>query len=85
MTLWPETVQALRVLPEKEELVFYTAKGNPKVWVRKTVDKFGNESSTKENAGDSFAVQKLLGPTDVKMATTYVQNGSNAHKLKGRR
>jgi integrase len=40
--------------------------------VRKTVDKFGNESSTKGDAGDSFAVQKLLGHADVKMATTYV-------------
>jgi integrase len=26
------------------------------------------------NAGDPFAVQKLLGPADVKMASTYVQN-----------
>jgi integrase len=29
LPLWPETVQALRVLPEKGELVFYTAKGKP--------------------------------------------------------
>jgi hypothetical protein len=44
LTLWPETVQALRALPEKGELAFYTTEGNLWVWVWKTTDKFGKET-----------------------------------------
>jgi integrase len=112
LTLWPETVQALKGPPKKGELVFYTAKGNPWVWATQTVDRFGNERFTKEDAlsrkfskllkkagiktergvgfytlrrtaatlaarsGDPFAVQRLLGHADLKMATTYVQDVS---------
>jgi integrase len=112
LTLWPETVQALKGSPKKGELVFYTAKGNPWVWATQTVDRFGNERFTKEDAlsrkfskllkkagiktekgvgfytlrrtaatlaarsGDPFAVQRLLGHADLKMASVYVQDVS---------
>jgi integrase len=110
LPLWPETVQALQVVPNCGELVFYTHSGNP--WVRtissrqedgttkytkddavtkefaKLVKKAGIEApkgvgfyslrrtaaTMAANSGDPFAVQKLLGHADVKMASTYVQN-----------
>jgi len=110
LPLWPETVQALRQVPKRGELVFYTHRGNP--WVRtiRSVEQDGTEKYTKDdavtkefsklmrkagirapkgvgfytlrrtaataaaNSGDPFAVQKLLGHADVKMASTYVQN-----------
>ena len=110
LPLWPETMQALKEIPKKGELVFYTRGGNP--WVRATRSKEGdgNEKYTKDdavtkefsklmkkagirapkgvgfytlrrtaatlaaNSGDPFAVQKLLGHSDIKMASTYVQN-----------
>jgi integrase len=112
LPLWPETVQALKQVPKKGELVFYTQRGNP--WVRaiRNRKKDGNEKYTKEDAvtkefsklmrkaglktpngvgfytlrrtaatltarsGDPFAVQRLLGHADLKMATTYVQDVS---------
>jgi len=110
LPLWPETMQALKEIPKKGELVFYTRGGNP--WVRaiRSKEEGGNEKYTKDdavtkefsklmkkarikapkgvgfytlrrtaatlaaNSGDPFAVQKLLGHSDIKMASTYVQN-----------
>jgi len=110
LPLWPETVRALKEVPKRGELVFYTRIGNP--WVRtvRSKEKDGTEKYTKDDAvtkafsklmkktgikvpkgvgfyslrrtaatiaahsGDPFAVQKLLGHADVKMASTYVQN-----------
>ncbi|MHC4534770.1 MAG: tyrosine-type recombinase/integrase [Planctomycetota bacterium] len=110
LPLWPETVQAIRDIPEKGDLIFYTRRGNP--WVRsiRSPEKDRNEKYTKDDAvskefsklmkkvgihapkgtgfyslrrtaatlaarsGDPFAVQKLLGHADVKMASVYVQN-----------
>jgi integrase len=110
LPLWPETVQAIKDVPKKGDLIFYTRRGNP--WVRsiRSPEKDGIEKYTKNDAvskefsklmkkvgiraprgvgfytlrrtaatlaaasGDPFAVQKLLGHTDVKMASTYVQN-----------
>jgi len=112
LPLWPETIQALREIPHKGELVFYTQRGNP--WVRaiRRKEKDGTEKYTKDDAiskefsklmkkagvkvekgvgfyslrrtaatltarsGDPFAVQRLLGHADLKMATTYVQDVS---------
>jgi integrase len=110
LPLWPETVQALREVPNSGDLVFCTPRGNAWVRTKKSVAKDGTEKYTKVNAvskefsktarkagiatqrgvgfytlrrtaatlaaasGDPFAVQKLLGHADVKMASTYVQN-----------
>jgi integrase len=112
LPLWPETIQVLKEIQKKGELVFYTRRGNP--WVRATRNKGGdgNEKYTKDDAvtkefsklmkrtgikmekgvgfytlrrtaatltarsGDPFAVQRLLGHADLKMATTYVQDVS---------
>lgn len=112
LALWPETVKALRDVPRKGELVFYTVKGNP--WVRTicSMNKLGKEKCTKDDAiskqfskllkkagiktekgvgfytlrrtaatlaarsGDPFAVQKLLGHADLRMASVYVQDVS---------
>ncbi len=112
LTLWPETVEALRKIKQSGDLVFSTFMGNP--WVRtiQSVDKNGNVKYTRDNAlskefsklikkaglkvakgvgfytlrrtaatlaarsGDPFAVQRLLGHADLKMATTYVQDVS---------
>jgi integrase len=112
LPLWPETIQVLKEIHKKGELVFYTRRGNP--WVRATRNKEGdgNEKYTKDDAvtkefsklikkagikmekgvgfyalrrtaatltarsGDPFAVQRLLGHADLKMATTYVQDVS---------
>ena len=112
LTLWPETVAALKEVPKTGELVFYTVKGNPWVRVVQYVDEHGNEKFSKNDevskqfskllkkagiktekgagfytlrrtvetlaarSGDPFAVQKLLGHADLKMATTYVQDVS---------
>jgi integrase len=111
LTLWPETVEALRSARKIGELVFYTVRGYP--WVR-TIQSFkdGKEKFTKEDAvskqfskllkkagiktekgvgfytlrrtaatlaarsGDPFAVQRLLGHADLKMASIYVQDVS---------
>jgi len=110
LPLWPETVQAIKDVPKKGDLIFYTRRGNP--WVRsiRSPEKDGTEKYTKNDAvskefsklmkkvgihapkgtgfyslrrtaatlaarsGDPFAVQKLLGHADVKMASVYVQN-----------
>jgi integrase len=112
LPLWPETIEALREIPTKGELVFYTQRGNP--WVRaiRSKKRNRNEKYTKDDAvskefsklmkkggikmkkgvgfyslrrtaatltaksGDPFAVQRLLGHADLKMATTYVQDVS---------
>ena len=112
LSLWPETVEALKVLSKRGELVFYTVRGNP--WVRTIQgrDKMGVEKFTKDDAvtkqfskllkkagiqtekgvgfytlrrtaatlaarsGDPFAVQRLLGHADLKMASVYVQDVS---------
>jgi integrase len=112
LSLWPETINALRDVPKEGEIVFHTAKGNAWVRIVHSVDKRGNEKFTKDDAigkqfskllkkagvktekgigfynlrrtaatlaarsGDPFAVQKLLGHADLKMATTYVQDVS---------
>ena len=112
LTLWPETIEALKKVEKSGDLVFYTRRGNP--WVRavRTLGKDVVEKYTKDNAisksfskllkeakvqtekgvgfytlrrtaatmaarsGDPFAVQRLLGHADLKMATTYVQDVS---------
>ncbi len=110
LPLWPETVQAIKNVPNKGDLIFYTRRGNPWVRIIRSPEKDGTEKYTKDDAvskefskllkkvgiraprgvgfytlrrtaatlaaasGDPFAVQKLLGHTDVKMASTYVQN-----------
>jgi len=112
LPLWPETIQALKALPRRGELVFCTKRGNP--WVRaiKAVDDDGSVRYSNNNeiskafsklmkkagiqaekgvgfytlrrtaatlaarSGDPFAVQRLLGHADLKMATTYVQDVS---------
>ena len=104
LPLCPETIQALKELQKKGELVFYTRRGNP--WVRAIRRKEGDgtEKYTKDeaiskafsklmkkaeirapkgvgfhtlrrtaatlaaNSGYPFAVQKLLGHADIKMA-----------------
>jgi len=112
LPLWPETIQALKVIPKQGELVFYTRRGNPWVRATRSKERSGNEKYTKEDAvtkefsklmkkadvkiqkgvgfytlrrtaatltarsGDPFAVQRLLGHADLKMATTYVQDVS---------
>jgi integrase len=112
LPLWPETIAALKEVPESGDLVFYTSKGN--AWVRTiaATDEQGNVTYANDNAiskafsklmrnvgmemprgvgfytlrrtaatlaarsGDPFAVQRLLGHADLKMATTYVQDVS---------
>jgi integrase len=112
LSLWPETIVALKSLSKQGELVFYTVRGNP--WVRtiQGKDKLGNDKFTKDDAvtkqfskllkvagiktqkgvgfytlrrtaatlaarsGDPFAVQRLLGHADLKMASVYVQDVS---------
>ena len=43
LTLWPETINALKVVPKKGELVFYTARGNPFVRSVLKIDTNGQE------------------------------------------
>ena len=110
LPLWPETIEALRPIPRRGELVFYSKRGNPLVRVNTTTDdngivrysrsesvgnRFSNllkktgietepgmgfytlrrtAATLAANSGDPFAVQRLLGHTDVKMASIYVQN-----------
>ncbi len=112
LTLWPETVEALRKVKKSGDSVFNTLRGHP--WVRTTqsIDKHGKQKYTKIDAvskefskltkkagiktakgvgfytlrrtaatlaarsGDPFAVQRLLGHADLKMATVYVQDVS---------
>ncbi len=112
LILWHETVSALKTVPKKGKLVFYTVKGNPWVRIIQKFDKNSKEKFTKEDAvskqfskllkktdiktekgvgfytlrrtaatlaarsGDPFAVQKLLGHSDLKMASVYVQDVS---------
>lgn len=112
LPLWSETVRALKELPARGKLVFYTRKGNPWVRTAKGMGKDGKERYQKTNnvskefsklmkkvgikmekgagfytlrrtaatlaarSGDPFAVQRLLGHADLKMATTYVQDVS---------
>ncbi len=49
LTLWPETVEALRKMKQSDDLVFSTFRGNP--WVRtiQSVDKSGNVKYTKDS------------------------------------
>jgi len=110
LPLWPETVEALRILPKRGELVFCTRSGN--AWVRTisskqedgTIKYTKDDAVTKEfsklmrkaeikapkgvgfytlrrtaatlaaQSQDPFAVQRLLGHADLKMATVYVQD-----------
>lgn len=105
LALWPDTAEALEVLPKRGDLVFYTSQGNP--WVRpisggkahdnaiskefsKLMHKVGitaekgtgfytlrrTAATVAAETGDIFAVQRLLGHADTKMASTYVQNVS---------
>jgi integrase len=112
LPLWPETIQVLKSLPKRGELVFYTKKGNPWVRVIQNHDKKGvikysrydaisamfskllrkagiktekgvgfytlrrTAATLAARSGDPFAVQRLLGHSDLKMATTYVQDVS---------
>ncbi|MFH1614590.1 MAG: site-specific integrase [Planctomycetota bacterium] len=112
LNLWPETINLLRDVPKKGEIVFYTAKGNAWVRIVHSIDKHGNEKFTKDDAigkqfskllkktciktekgvgfyalrrtaatlaarsGNPFAVQRLLGHADLKMASVYVQDVS---------
>ena len=43
LLLWPETIDALRIIPKKGKLVFYTAKGNPFVRNVLKIDANGHE------------------------------------------
>ncbi|MBC8393362.1 MAG: tyrosine-type recombinase/integrase [Deltaproteobacteria bacterium] len=43
LPLWPETIQALKTVPKKGKLVFYTARGNPFVRNVLKTDANGNE------------------------------------------
>jgi integrase len=65
LSLWPETVAALKDVPKQGELVFYTVRGNS--WVRTihSKDKSGNEKFTKDDAV-SKAFSKLLKKVAIK-------------------
>ena len=112
LPLWPETMSAIKKVPNSGDLVFYTARGNPWVRIIHSINKYNREKYTKENgiskefskllkragiktqkgvgfytlrrtaatltakSGDPFAVQRLLGHADLKMASTYVQDVS---------
>ena len=112
LTLWPETVEALRKVSKSGESVFRTLRGHPLVRTTQSIDEHGKQKYTKIDAvskefsklikktglkvakgvgfytlrrtaatlaarsGDPFAVQRLLGHADLKMATTYVQDVS---------
>jgi integrase len=112
LPLWPETIDALKAVPKKGKLVFYTSQGNPFVRDVSKIDADGNENyfslnwiTTKfsrlikkagldvpkgtsfytlrrtaatiaAHSGDPFAVQRLLGHTNLLMATRYVQDVS---------
>ena len=105
LPLWPETISALRGVPRRGPLVFYTKAGKP--WIRliegsrrpvdRIVEKFTvllgragvdvqkgtgfytlrrTAATIAAQSGDVFAVQGLLGHTDTKMASVYVQTVS---------
>ena len=105
LVLWPETMDALKLVPQRGEHVFYTKRGN--AWVgpvsksgrnrdtvssefSKLMHKAGIEAekgvgfytlrrtaaTLAAQSQDPFAVQKLLGHADLKMATVYVQDVS---------
>jgi integrase len=111
LVLWPETVDALRKVSHRGNLVFYTKHGKPMVSVRCTgtgntikytltnmvttqfarlIKKAGLQvpkgtgfyglrrtaATLAARSGDPFAVQRLLGHADLKMATRYVQDVS---------
>jgi len=112
LPLWPETIQALKKLPQINERVFNTKTGQPWVRISEKVGKNGEVKYVSNNAlvhefsrlikkagiktekgvgfytlrrtaatlavksGDPFAVQKLLGQADLKMASVHVQDVS---------
>lgn len=112
LSLWPETIRALRRIPRKSRLVFNTSKGNSYVRTISKYDPDGNEryiaintistlfsrlikraglkvpkgtgfytlrrtaATMAARSGDPFAVQRLLGHADLKMASRYVQDVS---------
>ncbi|MHC4632431.1 MAG: tyrosine-type recombinase/integrase [Planctomycetota bacterium] len=110
LLLWAETVEALKAVPKKGDLVFYTPRENPWVKTVQRAEKDGRINYANTNtvskqfskllkktgiktekgvgfytlrrtaatlaakSGDPFAVQRLLGHADLRMATTYVQD-----------
>lgn len=50
LPLWPETIEALKAVPKKGKLVFYTAKGNPFVRNVLKIDANGNEQYSPLNS-----------------------------------
>ncbi|MHC4386160.1 MAG: tyrosine-type recombinase/integrase [Planctomycetota bacterium] len=50
LPLWPETIEALKVVPKKGKLVFYTARGNPFIRNVLTIDGNGNEKYSPINS-----------------------------------
>ena len=50
LPLWSETVDALKAVPKKGELVFYTARGNPFVRNALKIDTSGNEKYSPINS-----------------------------------
>jgi integrase len=50
LPLWPETIEALKMIPRKGELVFYTSRGNPFVRTILKTDDNGNSKYTTQNS-----------------------------------
>lgn len=69
LSLWPETVEALKAVPRRGELVFYTKYGNP--WVQKdTPGKYPDRALSKE-------FKKLL-----RKAKTATEKGTGFYSLR---
>jgi len=69
LPLWPETILALKEIPNIGELVFYTRRGNP--WVRATFSERekrenGNEKYSKDDAVTK-EFSKLMKKANIKM------------------
>jgi integrase len=111
LSLWPETVDAIKKVPHRGNLLFYTKHGKPMITVKCTgtgntrkytstnmvttqfsrlIRRAGLQvpkgtgfyglrrtaATLAARSGDPFAVQRLLGHVDLKMATRYVQDVS---------
>jgi integrase len=82
LLLWPETIEAIKAIPKKGKLVFYTARGNPFVRNVLKIDADGNENYLPINSiTTKFSrLIKRVG-LDVPKGTSFYTLRSNAENF----